>query len=82
MDSKLTLKIDDGVIKSAKKFAKLNNTSLSKMTESYFRTITSKSTEVDRTIPGIVGELAGLLKEEDIDYSNSSHIDYLEEKYK
>ena len=82
MDSKLTLKIDEGVIKSAKHFAKLHHTSLSKMTENYFRTITNKTSSEEQPIPGIVGELAGLLKGEDIDYSSSSRIDYLEEKYK
>ena len=81
MDSKLTLKIDDRVIRSAKKFAKMNHTSLSKMTESYFRTITTKE-EDTKSIPGVVGELAGLLKGHDVDYSRESYVDYLEEKYK
>ena len=82
MDTKLTLKIDDRVIKSAKNFAKLHHTSLSKMTENYFRTITRKAESPQNNIPGIVGELAGLLKDQDVDYSRTSRIDYLEEKYK
>ena len=82
MDTKLTLKIDEQVIHSAKKFAKLHHTSLSKMTENYFRTITSQSDEEPEVIPGVVGELAGMLKGHDIDDSHESYIDYLDEKYK
>lgn len=37
MDTKLTLKLDHGVIKQAKAFAKAKNTSLSKLIENYLR---------------------------------------------
>ena len=43
MGAKLTLKIDERVIKSAKRFAKLHHTSLSKMTENYFKTVAAFS---------------------------------------
>ena len=42
MNAKLTLKIDNSVIESAKLFAKTHNTSLSKLAETYFKTITRK----------------------------------------
>ena len=81
MDAKLTLKIDERVIKSAKRFAKLHHTSLSKMTENYFKTVTNSTDIKKESIPGVVGELAGLLKNKDIDYSIDSYTDYLDEKY-
>lgn len=43
MNAKLTLKMDDSVIASAKRFARSHNTSLSKLTETYFKTITRET---------------------------------------
>ena len=81
MNAKLTLKIDDSVIKSAKLYAKAHNTSLSKLTESYFKTITQKEIS-QKEITGVVGELAGLLKDKNVDISRNNYVDYLEDKYK
>ena len=81
MNAKLTLKIDNSVIKSAKLFAKTHNTSLSKLTESYFKIITRKEIS-QKKITGVVGELAGLLKDKNVDINRNNYIDYLENKYK
>jgi hypothetical protein len=81
MNTKLTLKMDDSVIEEAKLFARSHHTSLSKLTETYFKTITSKSAPRKR-VPGVVGELAGLLKNKEVVSSKRDYIDYLEEKYK
>ena len=40
MNAKLTLKIDGSIIASAKQFASERHTSLSKLVENYFKTIT------------------------------------------
>lgn len=81
MESKLTLKINEEVIKLAKDYAKDNNTSLSKMTENYFKTIIKKEESNQPKITGVVAELAGILKDKDVDYQRDSYTDYLDEKY-
>jgi len=81
MNAKLTLKMDDSVIDSAKRFARSHQTSLSKLAETYFRAITREAT-TQRRISGVVGELAGLLKNKEVVSSKNDYINYLEEKYK
>lgn len=81
MNTKLTLKMDDSVIESAKLFARAHHTSLSKLAETYFKTITREETPQKR-VTGVVGELAGLLKAKDVSSSKGDYIDYLEKKYK
>ncbi|CAK8717285.1 hypothetical protein GMJAKD_06505 [Candidatus Electrothrix aarhusensis] len=61
MNAKLTLKMDDIVIASAKRFARTHHTSLSKLAETYFKTITREAAP-QKKVSGVVGELAGLLK--------------------
>lgn len=80
MNAKLTLKLDDSVIASAKQFAREHQTSVSKLVETYLRTITRKAAP-QKKATGVVGELAGLLKDRDIDETGTGYIDYLEEKY-
>ena len=43
MTSKLTLSVDEKIIRQAKKYAKETGNSLSGMVESYLRTVTEKS---------------------------------------
>jgi len=73
--------MDDSVIESAKLFARSHHTSLSKLTEAYFKTITHQE-NTQRSITGVVGELAGLLKNKETDLKTSDYTDYLEEKYR
>jgi hypothetical protein len=80
MNAKLTLKLDDSVIASAKQFAREHRTSVSKLVETYLRTITRK-TAPRKKATGVVGELAGLLKDRDVDETRKGYVDYLEEKY-
>ena len=81
MNAKLTLKMDEVVIQMAKQFAKTHRTSLSKLAETYFKTLTCDETPQKRPV-GVVGELAGLLKGKDVGRAKSDYLDYLEEKYK
>lgn len=81
MSAKLTLQIDEQVIESAKIFAKNHQVSLSKLAENYFKTLVQKEGAQTPRIPGVVGELAGILKDKEIDNAKSDYIDYLEEKY-
>jgi len=58
MDSKLTLKLNHAVIEQAKLYAKKNNTSLSKMIESYLGALINPS--VKQPITPLVKSLSGI----------------------
>jgi len=82
MDKKLTLSLNQRIIERAKKYAKSNNTSLSKMIESYFETLTSsdKLTEFETT--PLVKSLSGVVElPKDFDYQKS-RTKYLLDKHK
>ncbi|ACL05428.1 conserved hypothetical protein [Desulfatibacillum aliphaticivorans] len=81
MHKKLTLKMDNAAIEAAKSFAKANQTSVSKLVETYFKTLTDNSVSGNR-IPGVVGELAGILKGKDADSIQKGCTSRLESKYK
>ena len=81
MSTKLTLQIDEQVIESAKIFAKNHQLSLSELTENYFKTLVQNEGQQTVRIPGVVGELAGILKDKKIDDSKGGLINYLENKY-
>ena len=83
MDKKLTLSLDQKIIERAKNYAKANGTSLSKMIESYFQSITNYySDENDIKITPLVQSLCGVGQlPEDFDYKKS-RIEYLQDKHK
>ena len=77
MDKKLTLSLNQKIIEKAKKFAKSNNTSLSKMIEAYFNALTSPENEDELKTTPLVKSLSGLIDlPEDFDYkvSRSKHL--------
>ena len=81
MDKKLTLSLNDKFIEAAKIYAKSNNTSLSKLIESYLSTLT-KGTSNEKEITPLVKSLSGVISlEDDIDVKDS-YAQYLIEKYK
>jgi len=61
MNTKLTLNLNSKVITRAKKYANSKETSLSKLVESYFDSITSRE-ERGRKVSSLVGELSGIVK--------------------
>jgi len=61
MTTKLTLSIDEAVIKKAKKYAKENGRSLSALIESYLIGITSEQEDNSQTTP-ITSKLLGAFK--------------------
>lgn len=82
MQSKLTLSIDDSVIRKAKEFAKKNHTSLSQMIEDYFSGITQKAEIKEEAISPALKSLVGILKlPNDYDFKND-RTEFLEKKYK
>ena len=81
MDRKLTLSLDKMVIENAKDYAKSNNTSLSKLIESYLSTLTARRVSSVKITP-LVESLSGVISlNEDFDIKDSYAL-YLMEKYK
>jgi hypothetical protein len=65
METKLTLKLDQGVINSAKTFAEENNRSLSKLVEDYFRNLVSEDKQKEE-YPPLIKKLSGVISEKDL----------------
>jgi hypothetical protein len=65
METKLTLKLDQRVIKSAKEYAENNNRSLSKLVEDYFRNLLSENIQEDE-YPPLIKKLSGIISENDL----------------
>ena len=65
MDTKLTLKLDQVVINSAKKYAEDNNRSLSKLVEDYFKNLSSENVR-EEEYPPLIKKLSGIISEEDL----------------
>jgi len=81
MDTKLTLKLEDGVIEKAKEYAKDRKTSLSKLVENYLQKITSDDVKKEKITP-LVKSLSGIL-DLSTDYNHKKdYTDYLINKYK
>ena len=66
METKLTLKMEQKVINTAKMYAKRNNRSLSKIVENYFRNL-SPEHNVSKKHSPIVEKLSGILSEDDLE---------------
>lgn len=81
MNSKLTLKLNDRVIKRAKKYAKQNRQSLSSIVENYFR-ILSESEELNEIeISPNVLELSGIIDLPENFELKKEYKKHLEEKF-
>ena len=85
MDVKLTLKLDKLVIDKAKEYASSHKKSLSRMIESYLKSLIDKNSndpEDDFEISPFVKSMQTRVKiPADFDYKNA-YGDYLTEKYK
>lgn len=79
MDVKLTLKLDEEIIKKAKLFAAENNTSLSRMIENYLLQITSNST-TETKITTLVKSLSGIIDSELVEDYKKQTTDHLIQK--
>jgi len=81
MDKKLTLSLDATTIESAKDYAKSNNISLSKLIESYLKTLTKRNRS-KTNITRLVDSLSGVISlDKDFDFKDD-YAEYLMEKYK
>ena len=80
MDTKLTLKLDQKVIESAKVYAKKKQTSVSAMVENYLQKVTSKSTQTTKISP-LVESLSGIIDLPKNFNPKKDYGDYLNKKY-
>jgi hypothetical protein len=81
MTTKLTLTIDDGVIETAKKYAKMKGKSLSGLVENYLKTLGSQQ-EVGVEISPAILKLKGVIQlPEQYDYKKELTLG-LAKKYK
>lgn len=67
MKSKLTLRVDDDVVRRAKRYAKDHGTSLSRMVEDYFDALGRTTPGAAARISPRVRRLLGALERADID---------------
>ena len=81
MDTKLTIKLDEHIIESAKKYAKERNTSLSKLVANYFDKI-SMETMVEEEITPLIKSLTGIVPHISEVDEKEAYAKYLNEKYK
>jgi hypothetical protein len=65
METKLTLKLDQSVINSAKEYAENNNRSLSRLVEDYFRNLVSENIQKE-AYPPLIKKLSGVISENDL----------------
>ena len=79
MKNKLTLRLDDSLIKRAKKHAKQKGTSVSQMVADYFALIDIEELSTKEELPPITASLSGIVKEADIE--EQDYKTYLEEKH-
>ncbi len=80
MATKLTLTIDDGVIQEAKAYAKRRRTSVSKLVEAYLKELAvAEGSEPE--LMGVVAELAGVLRDVDVEQHQDDYLSYLSRKY-
>jgi len=85
MDTKLTLKLDKFVIEQAKEYAASNKRSLSKIIESYLKSLINRDKNNDESdieiSPFVKSMSTGIKIPTDIDYK-SEMLNHLEEKHK
>ena len=79
METKLTLRLDESLIESAKKEARERGTSVSKMVADYFRGLHSRGKSTTG-LPPITASLLGAVKGSKLD--RAQYRRHLEEKYR
>jgi hypothetical protein len=82
METKLTLKLNRRTIQKAKKYVLINNTSISKLVENYFDSLTVKDGSAEDEISPVVKELSGVINLKDTKDRKAAYAKYLSKKYK
>ena len=79
MNTKLTLRLEEDLIRFAKKHASIMGKSVSQLVADYFYLLDKKSSKGKQQITPIVKSLRGSLKGPDVD--EKDYKNYLEDKY-
>lgn len=79
MNTKLTLRLDENLIKSAKKHASISGKSVSQMVADYFYFLNKSGIKKSAQLTPIVKSLKGSLKAKDLNEADYKR--YLEDKY-
>jgi antitoxin component of RelBE/YafQ-DinJ toxin-antitoxin module len=79
MNTKLTLRLDDHLITSAKEYSAQTGKSISKIVADFFVIIKNEKLPASGSTTPTVQSLQGILKNTDV--SKSDYKNYLEEKY-
>ena len=79
MGAKLTLRLDEELIKIAKNYAAKEGKSVSRLVADFFRILKNKESQGKQKIPPTVSSLKGILKDKNI--SEKDYGKYLEDKY-
>ena len=66
METKLTLKLDQMVIKAAKEYAEDNHKSLSKLVGDFFRNLVHEK-DSPKKYPPLIKKLSGIISEDDLE---------------
>ncbi len=79
MLTKLTLRMDDNLIESAKEYSSQTGKSVSRIVSDLFEIIKNEKLKRDEPLPPTVRSLRGILKGKGLD--EKTYKEYLEEKY-
>ena len=79
MTTKLTLRIDEELIKAAKKYSAQKGKSVSKLVTEYFQLITNEKLKEEENLTPTVRSLKGILKGKEL--TEQDYKKHLEEKY-
>ncbi len=79
MNTKLTLRLDDHLIASAKEYSAQTGKSVSKIVSDFFVIIKNEKLKKSDSVTPTVQSLKGILK--DSNFSENDYKKYLEEKY-
>lgn len=79
MNTKLTLRLDDQLIESAKEYSAKTGKSVSKIVSDFFVIIQNEKLNNSYSITPIVQSLKGVLKHSE--FSETDYKNYIEEKY-
>ena len=79
MNTKLTLRLDENLIKSAKNYANISGKSVSQMVADYFYLLDKKFVKKPAQLTPIVKSLKGSLKNTHLDETDYKR--YMEDKY-
>lgn len=82
MQAKLTLRLDDRLIRRAKRLAKDRNKSVSEMVASFFEALEDREPPTEVSLPPLTAKLLGSLRTGDSDLDVDDYRRHLDEKHR